>query len=257
MSASVLAIKVLSALLLPPLSLILLCAIGLWLRRKRPCAGLALSGVALTALAAMSTLAGALLLLTPLENRSPPVISAQDSGAQAIVVLGGGRLLNAPEYSGRDMPSHQTLMRLRYAAKLHRKTGLPLLVSGGAPEGAGEPEAVLMARSLAEDFAVPVQWIEDRSFDTAQNAAFSAPLLMQADVRRILLVTDGVHMPRSRAVFERAGMEVIPAPTALWSHAPLTPIDFLPSGEGLRRSHYALHEWIGIAWYRYKLWSTS
>lgn len=252
MNASVIATKALSALLLPPLNLILLCAIGLWLRRRRPRLGLMLGAGALAALAVVSTPAGALLLLAPLEERNPPLASAHGTGAQAIVVLGGGRIMNAMEYDGRDIPSAPTLMRLRYAARLQRATGLPVLTTGGAPEGTGEPEAALMARSLQEDFAVPVRWIEGNSDDTAQNAAFSARMLAQAGVRRILLVTDGLHMPRSRAVFEKTGLEVVPAPTALWSRARLTPTDFLPSGAGLRRSHYALHEWIGIAWYRMK-----
>jgi hypothetical protein len=33
--------------------------------------------------------------------------------------------------------------------------------------------------------------------------------------------------------------------TDRWSAA-----DFLPSPEGLRRSHYAVYEWLGLAWYR-------
>lgn len=249
MNASVILTKAVSALLLPPLNLILLCALGLVLYRKRPRLGLWLSGFSLAALAVLSMPAGALLLLAPLENRNPPLASVKDTGAQAIVLLGGGRIRNAAEYGGRDIPALLPLARIRYAAKLYRDTGLPLLASGGAPEGADESEAEVMAHSLLEDFAVPVKWIEDRSDDTAQNAAFSAQILKQADVQRILLVTDGMHMPRSKAIFEKAGLEVVPAPTALLSRGRLTPLDFLPSGEGLRRSHYALHEWIGIAWY--------
>lgn len=252
MNAGVIATKAVSALLLPPLNLILLGAAGLVLRRNRPRLGLALGGFALAALAALSTPAGALLFVAPLESRSTPLASARDAGAQAIVVLGGGRIMNAAEYGGHDIPSRITLGRMRYAAKLQRDTGLPVLATGGSPDGAAESEAALMARSLRDDFAVPVQWIEDRSDNTAQNALFSARILQQAGVRRILLVTDGLHMPRSQVAFEKAGLDVVPAPTALLSRARLQPTDFLPSGEGLRRSHYALHEWIGFAWYRLK-----
>lgn len=249
MNASIILTKALSALLLPPLNLILLCAAGMLWRRTRPRLGLALSAGALAALAVISTPAGALLFLTPLENRSTPLNAARDAGAQAIVVLGGGRIMNAPEYGGRDMPALVPLARMRYAAQLHRETGLPLLTSGGAPDGRNESEAAIMARSLQQDFGVPVKWTEDDSNDTAQNAAFAARILKQAGVRRILLVTDGIHMPRSQAVFERAGLEVVPAPTVLYSRNQFTPTDFMPSGEGLRRSHYAIHEWIGFGWY--------
>lgn len=202
--------------------------------------------------AAVIVKAGVLLLVTPVENRTSPLLSTHNTGAQAIVVLGGGRLANAPEYGGRDIPSLTTLARLRYAAKLHRETALPILVTGGAPDGSTESEAASMARTLREDFSVPVRWIEGDSNNTAENAALTAKILKREGLLRVLLVTDGLHMPRSTAVFEKSGLEIIPAPTILFSRAPLTFFDFLPGGEGLRRSHYAMHEWIGMVWYRLK-----
>lgn len=248
MHASLIATKALSALLLPPLNLILLCAAGLVLRRRLPRTGLVLSVVALLVLAIISTPAGALLLTVPLENRSAPLTSARNTGAQAIVVLGGGRIRNAPEYGGRDIPRPIPLVRLRYAAQLQRETGLPVLVSGGAPDGAAESEAAVMARSLREDFAVPVRWIEGGSDDTQQNAALSAKILKAAGVHRILLVTDTMHMPRSQTLFTQAGLDVVAAPASLTGRRPLLPTDFMPSGEGMERAHYALHEWLGLAW---------
>lgn len=252
MNASIILTKAISAAILPPLNLILLCAIGLMMRRRWPRFGSTVSASALIALAVISTPAGALLFVTPLEEQNPPLISARNTGAQAIVVLGGGRIMNAAESGGRDIPAVIPLARLRYAAQLHRETGLPLLTSGGTPDGREESEAAIMARTLRQDFAVPVKWLEGKSNDTAQNATFSAQILKQAGVHRILLVTDGIHMPRSRAVFEKAGLEVVPAPTLFYSRNEFTPTDFMPSGEGLRRSDYALHEWIGMAWYRLK-----
>lgn len=252
MNTSVILVNVVSALLLPPLNLALVCGAGLLLSRKRRRLGILLSGSALFALIVLSTQAGALLLVAPLENRTSPLPSTRSTGAQAIVVLGGGRLANAPEYDGNNVPSLITLARLRYAAKLHRETGLPLLVTGGAPDGLAEPEAAGMARILREDFSVPVQWIEGESNNTAENAALTAKMLKREGIQRVLLVTDGLHMPRSKEVFEKYGLEIIPAPTLLFSRQRLTFFDFLPGGEGLRRSHYAMHEWIGIAWYRLK-----
>jgi uncharacterized SAM-binding protein YcdF (DUF218 family) len=250
MSASVIATNAVSALLLPPLNLVLVCALGLLLRRRRPRLGLALGGGALGLLVVFSTSVGSRLLVGPLESRAAPLASARDTGAQAIVVLGGGRISNAPEYHGQDIPTLPALARLRYAARLQRETGLPLLTTGGTPDGASEPEADSMARVLREDFAVPARWVEGRSNNTAENARFSASLLRPAGINRILLVTDAMHMPRSRAIFETVGFDVIPAPTIFYSRERLTALDFLPGGEALRRSEYALHEWIGLLWYR-------
>lgn len=239
-----------STLFLPPTSLVLLGCIGLFLYRRWPRFGIALSGIALLALLILSTPAGALLFVAPLENQTPVLNATSIKGAQAIVVLGGGRLQNAPEYGGVDSPGYWTLARLRYAAKLHRETGLPVLVAGGKPEGGNESEAVVMARSLREDFATPVKWREETSNNSAQNATFSKRILATEDVGTILLVTDAIHMPRAKMIFQQSGFKVIAAPTIFFSHDRLSISDFVPCGEGLRRSYYALHEWIGIAWYK-------
>src|SRR5205085_430377 len=111
-------------------------------------------------------------------------------------------------------------------------------------------KADAMAAALRDDFGIPVKWVEGKSANTAENAAFSAALLRPDAVRRVLLVTDAMHMARSRTAFQRAGLDVVAAPTLFFSHVPLTPASFLPSAEGLRQSWYATYELVGIAWYR-------
>lgn len=250
MNAGWVATNAVSALLLPPLDLIIPAALGLLLRRRWPRAGLALGMASLALLLLFSTRAGAYLLLRPLESLSAPLTPAAAAGAQAIVVLGGGRISASPEEGGHDSVNPQTLVRLRYAARLQRTTGLPLLVSGGKPDGAAESEAQLMARSLRDDFAVPVRWLEQESDNTAENAAYSKRQLRHDGVTRVLLVTDAMHMPRAQAVFLRAGLEAVPAPTQFLRDERFSALYFMPDGEGLRRSHYALHEWLGLFWYR-------
>jgi uncharacterized SAM-binding protein YcdF (DUF218 family) len=239
-----------SALLLPPLNLLLVCGVGILLRRRWQRLGTALALLSLTLLVALSTNAGARLLIRPLENMTSALISPCTEGAQAIVILGGGRRREAPEYGGQDVPLANVLERLRYAARLHRETGLPLLATGGTPEGAVESEAVLMARVLRDDFGMQPRWLEGRSDNTARNALYSAAMLRQAGISRVLLVTDALHMPRSRRVFSEAGLSVIAAPTNYLSRGSLQAVDFIPGAPALRNSHYALHEWIGIVWYR-------
>lgn len=249
MSVGAVVMAVIQTLILPPLSLFLVYVIGLMLRGQRPRLARRLCGGAVALLFLLSTNAGAWLLLQPLESLEPPLKSA--NGAQAIAVLSAGRLGNSPEYGGRDIPDYVALARLRYAAKLHRETGLPVLVSGGhgKMDGHVEPLAYGMARALQEEFMTPVQWIEDESANTAENAAFSAEILKRSGVRRILLVTDAMHMRRARMAFSQEGLEVAGAPTMFFSQDALTVLDFLPGAEGLRRSRYAIYEWLGMAWY--------
>jgi uncharacterized SAM-binding protein YcdF (DUF218 family) len=242
-------------LILPPTSLFIMIAIGLALWRRRPRTGRILAGTGLALLAFLSTTGGARLLVAPLERMTAPLQAPERAGAQAIVVLTGGRLRRAPEYDGRDIPNYYGLARARYGAHLQRKTGLPILVSGGS---GGSPdaqdrayaEADGMAAALREDFGVPVKWTEGRSLDTAENAAFSAAILRAEGVRRILLVTDAMHMPRARAAFERAGLDVVSAPTMFFGSQPPSVHEWVPSAEGMRRSWYATYELLGMAWYR-------
>jgi uncharacterized SAM-binding protein YcdF (DUF218 family) len=236
-----------SALLLFPLNMVLLGALGLLLRRRRPKA-IWLSWTALAMLLVFGTRAGALLLVAPLEMQTTPLTSIP-STAQGIVVLSGARLSNAPEYGHQDKPGFITLARLQYAAHLHRASGLPILVTGGKPDGSVESEAAVMARSLRNDFGVATRWQEQDSDTTADNARLTAPILRNAGVQRVLLVTDAMHMSRALRSFRAQGIEVVAAPTVFFSAERLTFNDWLPGGEGLRRSNYALHEWIGALWY--------
>jgi uncharacterized SAM-binding protein YcdF (DUF218 family) len=242
--------NLLAAFLLPPLSLVLLGCLGWWLARRFRFAGNTIIITAIALLLALSTGAGSRLLVAPLENRSLPVPNPKMVDAKAIVILGGGRSFAAPEDDNRDQPSAQTLARLRHGARLYRMTGLPILVSGGAPDRGGESEAAVMARALREDFHIPVRWIEGTSENTAQNATHAATMLREAGIDRVLLVTDAMHMSRAMQIFSKTSLMVVPAATDFRSRKPLSVADFIPSAGGLQTSHYALHEWIGLVWYR-------
>ena len=237
-------------LILPPANLFLLIAVGLALSRRWPRTGRAVAATSLVAMFLLSSTGGARLLVAPLERMTAPLLAPETAGAQAIVVLSAGRLQRAPEYGGRDIPDYVGLARLRYAAHLQRRTGLPVLVSGGFGSASAPSLATGMAEALREDFGVPVKWLEARSRDTGENAACSAALLRPEGVKRILLVTDAMHMPRARAAFERAGLEVVSAPTVFFSRQQQPLGAWVPSTEGMRRSSYALYELIGMAWYR-------
>lgn len=242
--------NLLAAFLLPPLSLVMLGGLGWWLSKRFRLTGNAIIITSIALLLALSTGAGSRLLIAPLENRSLPVPNPNMVDAKAIVILGGGRSFAAPEDGNRDQPGSQTLARLRHGARLHRLTGLPVLVSGGAPDRGGESEAAVMARALREDFQIPVRWIEDTSENTAQNAAHAATMLREAGIDRVLLVTDAIHMSRAMQVFSRTDLSLVRAPTDFVSRKTLSVEDFIPNPRFLRHSHYALHEWIGLVWYQ-------
>ena len=252
MTLSIFAAALIRSLVMPPINLLLLIAIGYLMRRRWPRTGRYVSRFAIVALLVISTGAGSMLLVAPLENMTAPLADARTVGAQAIVVLSAGMVGAAPEYGGRDAPDAVTLVRMQYGAYLQHQTALPLLVSGGIVPAARATGSLgaMMARTLREDFNTPVAFIEDKSETTEQNARNSARMLKAAGIKRVLLVTHAMHMPRAREAFVRAGLEVVEAPTMFYSRTGGSPFALIPSASGLYRSHYAMHEWVGLLWYR-------
>jgi uncharacterized SAM-binding protein YcdF (DUF218 family) len=241
---------VLTALAVPPAAPLLLGLFGLLLvlaRRRRLGATLSLLG--LGSLWLLSCQAFAVLLADRLLAMPPPAQPQQVAQVQAIVVLGGGVLPQAPEY-GAAQPHPSTLGRLRYGAWLARQTGQPLGFAGGigwSATGHGTAsEAEVAARTLQESFGLPLRWSEGRSRDTEENAREMRRLLAAEGIARIALVTDAWHMPRSVHHFQAAGFQVLPAPTDYpLVHTRLL-LAWLPSSEGLHLSRQVIRELLGL-----------
>lgn len=243
------ATNAIAALLLPPLSLLLPLALGLFLlyRRRKFAWPLIVASFLLLWLAATPYVAESELQW--LEAHTAP-LSKQE--ADAIVILGGGTYFHAPEYDGQDTVSEGALLRLRYGARLQRATGKPILVTGGKPLGNKLSEAKQMKAVLEQDFGVPVRWTEDDSANTYENAYFSRQMLQRAGIKRIYLVTHAWHMPRAADIFRRAGFEVVEAPLAFTTRYQTDLLAFLPRGDAMRNSSIFVHELIGLLWYRVK-----
>jgi len=246
MSIPWLATNLLAGFLLPPLSLILLIGTGLILLFWRhQTAGRLLIGLGLAGLWLLSLPVVADLLLDSLK---PPALDLNGKEADAIVILGAGRQRNAAEYGG-DVPSRFTLERLRYGARLAHRFRKPVLVTGGAPEG-GQAEARVMAEVLSSDYGIKARWVEDRALNTRDNARYAADTLAQAHIRRIYLVTHAWHLARAVPVFQAAGLQVVPAGTGYAHITDGTPLDYMPHARALLESEVAIHEWIGVYWYK-------
>lgn len=235
-------------LVLPPGVLILLGLLGLGLLRSRLRVG---SWLALFAFVSLYLLVTPLVSNFLIQSLEPPYADpAQNRSAGAIVVLTGGSYPRTPEYGG-DTASHSSLERARYAAHLHRRTGKPILVTGGNPIGATTSEAEQMKVALRE-FGVTTKWLEEASNNTYDSARLALPILKSAGVQSVYLVTHAWHMPRARMAFERAGIKVVAAPMGYKTHTGLRPLDFFPDPRAYENSFNFFHELLGIAWYRLK-----
>ena len=233
---------------LPPACFVVVLAwLGwrLWRRSHR------LSGVAWTVallLYAASISPVSEWLLRGLEYRYAP---AAVTGADGIVVLGGGSVKDVPTPPGWSGQLHDAAgQRLMAAFVLHRQTGLPLLVSGGEVFAEYGREAVIMRDTLVSFGVAPAQIIlEDRSLNTTENARFTAPILRERGWRRPLLVTSAFHMARSVAEFQRAGISAAPYPAGYYASRRYhwTLLDMVPSGSAMRGTSIALKEYLGLA----------
>jgi uncharacterized SAM-binding protein YcdF (DUF218 family) len=244
-------------LLLPPMPFLVLILVGarLMYRRRLLAWSLLLCGVlgswACTTSAVGTALTNA-LLTPPRPLSGTEIAELRKAPKTAIVVLGAGRKLLAPEYRLSTL-KELSVERLRFAIWLSRETSLPVLFSGGVGHGAavGPSEAEIAARIAEREFNHPLRWTEGASRDTNENAYRSLALLQEQGIQHVLLVTHSFHMRRALAAFERAKLrakldiQVTAAPMDVQASQQLTLESWLPSVDGFQDTRIALHEWMG------------
>jgi uncharacterized SAM-binding protein YcdF (DUF218 family) len=151
--------------------------------------------------------------------------------------------------TGAGVPQPEMMSRMVTAARLQRRTGLPLIASEGRSRKGGPAADSPVARIL-RDLGVPGDRLipDTRSLDTGDNARFTREICRERGFERPVLVTSAMHMKRSVWVFKRAGLDVTPYPAAFRSgDSPLGIRDFLPTSTDVSA---ALHEIIGLLYYR-------
>ncbi len=245
--------KILSLLAYPVSQCILTMAIGLLFWRFRRlsfvCVLLAAGWLYLCASGWFAD-----LLVASLEDRNPPTALSVLPEADAIVVLGGSTRGDAHMGTYADLNGQAD--RITHAALLYQAGKAPLVLFTGGSGTGGRPEAD-QAEPFLTLMGVPPQalLLERSSVDTRENAVNSARLLKARGLHSILLVTSAFHMPRARALFQREGLEVRPAPTDFQraSGKPAVP-GWLPTVEDLQRSTFAMREHVGIIYYRLRGW---
>jgi len=156
----------------------------------------------------------ALSLARSLEWRYLP--PAEAPAGDVIVVLGGGT--HGADYPRPTVEVNGAADRVLYAMRLYQQGVAPaLLVSGGYIEWLND-NPVSPAEDMAEimtTFGIPAEdiWLQPRSQNTREDALYCAEMLRERGIDRVLLVTSAMHMPRSVALFEAQGLEVVPLPT--------------------------------------------
>ena len=171
------------------------------------------------------------------------------AGAKWIVVLGGG-VASDDTIPITSQLGDASIVRLVEGIRLHKKLPRSKLVFVGGKVFGKKAEAEALAE-LARDLGIQdknIIMLTDAK-DT-KDSARSVKDLVGRD--RHVLVTSASHMPRSVSLFRKQGLDPVPAPTdheAIQGNR-LRPGAFFPSGNGLKKSESALHEYLGTLWAR-------
>ena len=192
------------------------------------------------------------MMLNPLEERFPkPQLPQKVDG---IVVLGGGfegaiNLVRGSYElnSGGDRMVETAILARRFPeAKVVVSGGTGELLLEGEGDATTAPR-LLSALGVSADRLV----LENRSRNTYENAVFTKELVTPNAGETWLLVTSAFHMPRAKALFDKAGFATIP-----W------PVDYRTTGregiglfrdnpaDSLQVTTMAIREWIGLFAYR-------
>lgn len=222
----------------PTLSAALLVCAVLCLRLRRVAAAIAVFAIAWSLIWSIPQASD--WLRGGLESRYPAVDEAALPEAGAVVVLGGGH------YGWTNRPG----LRIDQLESSRIAAGARAWLSGRAPIvvlSGGGSEARTMAKAIAK-FGVPASALvlEERSRNTRDNASYTAALVERRGVRRVLLVTSSLHMPRAALLFREAGFDVLPVPVPERAKRATWADRWLPSFGALWRSGRALKEYAGL-----------
>lgn len=245
--------KTVAFLLLPSNLLFLLVFLGLLLaftRFRR--AGLRIALLSLIVLALIGFLPVGYFLSQVLENRFPPWDPSRGA-PDGIVVLGGAIDPNVSKDRGEIAIGGQARRVVALVELARKYPNARIVYSGGSADliPGGPAEADYLG-PLLDTFGVPRARVEleNRSRNTAENAAFTRDLIKPRPGERWLLVTSAQHMPRAVGCFRAAGFPIEPYPVD-WRtlRAPnISPSNYLAGG--LLRTDTAIHEWLGLVAYR-------
>ena len=184
-------------------------------------------------------------LLGNLEYQYPFVksINASNKG-QPIVVLAAQAEIDTNRPISSNVNS-STAFRLIEAVRLLRKNPKSKVIVSGPDNMPLVMKQLLVKVGIDNDQIV----VEDQSTSTYESAVKLKEMILG---KSFFLVTSAGHMPRSMGVFKKLHMNPIPAPTDYMSRKNYMAISYLPSPLHLYYSDLAVHEYLGILWYKLK-----
>ena len=130
-----------------------------------------------------------------------------DGPADAAIVLG------AAVWTSEVSPVFRE--RINHAVDLHRKGRVRKLIFTGGQGNPGEPTESSAARQYAVESGVPLNdiLIEEKSHNTYENIVYAKQLADKHGIKKVLIVSDPLHMKRAMAMATDVGLLAEPSPT--------------------------------------------
>lgn len=179
--------------------------------------------------------------------------------SDAVLVLGGA--FNTGNGQFLYPTTGGSVDRYWHAARIYRAGRVPrVILSGGRlpHRTSGLTEAGAGAIFLA-DMGVPreAMILEDRALSTRGHMEELGPLLAEHGINSLLVVTSASHMRRSLATLSDLDVVIVPAATGYtaFEEPGFRLRRLLPSVGALSRSTRALHEHLGLFYYRIRGWA--
>jgi uncharacterized SAM-binding protein YcdF (DUF218 family) len=185
-----------------------------------------------------------------------PEKSSIDKQYDVGIVLGGG-IINY-DYDKDRLILREQADRLLQAIDLYKQGKInKILLTGGTGQiiHSNQYEASFLRR-FSIKLGVPDSniMVDSLSNNTYQNAVFSKEILgaLYPNGGKYLLITSSLHMRRSLAVFNKAGIEVTPYPTSKIIGKRLYNFEhlFVPHVSSFESWSDLIHEWVGYIIYK-------
>ena len=196
-------------------------------------------------------------LVQPLETRYLPITRAQLEEVDCYVILGGGIYGNTPKSLSykTGSPSKAALSRVIEGVRLYKESPKKIIITGGIVYNGKKSEGSVY-KELMVDLGVPGRdiIIEGRSRTTEENAGLTKGIMDKNGYKKAALITSATHMRRSKYVFDKYGVEVVPAPTGyIYSYKDSYGIDsYFPDANNFVDIRSAVWEYIGLIFYKIK-----
>lgn len=130
-----------------------------------------------------------------------------DTNADAAVVPGAAVWTNSVSPVFRE--------RINHAIDLYRLGKVSKVIFTGGQGSANEPTESATARAYALANGVPTQdiLIEQKSHTTYENMLYAKQVAASHNIRKVLVVSDPLHMKRAMTMATDVGFEAYPSPT--------------------------------------------